>query len=65
MPGLVLGTPLEVGASVTRGQTVVVLEAMKMENDLPSPLAGTIKEIKVTKGQTVNQGDVLVIVAGE
>ena len=65
MPGLVLDTPLAVGASVTRGQTVVVLEAMKMENDLASPLTGTIKEVKVTKGQTVNQGDVLVIVAGE
>jgi biotin carboxyl carrier protein len=65
MPGLVLGTPLETGAKVERGQTVVVLEAMKMENDLASPLTGTIKEIKVTKGQTVNQGEVLVIVARE
>src|SRR6266567_6525950 len=37
MPGLVIGTPLEVGASVARGQTVVVLEAMKMENDLAAP----------------------------
>ena len=65
MPGLVVGTPLETGAKVERGQTVVVLEAMKMENDLGSPLTGTIKEIKVTKGQTVNQGDILVVVAGE
>jgi biotin carboxyl carrier protein len=65
MPGLVLGTPLETGAKVERGQTVVILEAMKMENDLGSPLTGTIKEIKVAKGQTVNQGDVLVVVAGE
>ncbi len=65
MPGLVIGTPLEKGASVARGQTVVVLEAMKMENDLASPIAGTVKEIRVSKGQTVNQGDVLVVVAGE
>jgi biotin carboxyl carrier protein len=65
MPGLVIGVPLEVGASVSRGQTVVVLEAMKMENDLASPKAGIIKEIKVNKGQTVNQGDVLVVISGE
>ncbi len=64
MPGLLIGVPLEVGAAVTRGQTVVVLEAMKMENDLASPITGTIKEVKVSKGQTVNQGDVLVVVQG-
>ena len=63
MPGLVLGVPVEMGASVTLGQTVVVLEAMKMENDLAAPRAGTIKEIKVSKGQTVNQGDVLVVIS--
>src|SRR5712691_10779050 len=57
MPGLVLGIPLDAGATVARGQAVVVLEAMKMENDLPSPIAGTIKEVRVSKGQTVNQGD--------
>lgn len=65
MPGLVLGIPLEAGAQVERGQTVAILEAMKMENDLASPISGTIKEVKVTKGQTVNQGDVLVVVVGE
>jgi biotin carboxyl carrier protein len=65
MPGLVLGIPLEAGAKVERGQTVAILEAMKMENDLASPLTGTIKEVKVTKGQTVNQGDALVIVLRE
>jgi biotin carboxyl carrier protein len=65
MPGLVLGIPFEPGAKVERGQTVVVLEAMKMENDLASPIAGTIKEVKVAKGQTVNQGDALVVVSGE
>jgi biotin carboxyl carrier protein len=65
MPGLVLGLPLDAGSNVERGQTVVILEAMKMENDLASPIAGTIKEIKVSKGQTVNQGDVLVVVSAE
>ena len=62
MPGLVVNVPLEVGASVEQGQAVIVLEAMKMENDLVSPITGTIKEIKVGKGQTVEQGAVLVLV---
>jgi biotin carboxyl carrier protein len=65
MPGLVVGIPLEVGTSVARGQAVIVLEAMKMENDLPSPIAGTIKEVRVGKGQAVNQGDVLVVIHAE
>ena len=65
MPGLVIGIPLEVGSHVRREQTVIVLEAMKMENDLASPKTGVIKEIKVSKGQTVNQGDVLVVIGGE
>jgi biotin carboxyl carrier protein len=62
MPGLVVNILLEVGVSVEQGQTVIVLEAMKMENDLVSPIAGIIKEIKVGKGQTVEQGAVLVVV---
>lgn len=65
MPGLVLGIPFEQGTKVERGQTVAILEAMKMENDLASPIAGTIKEVKVAKGQTVNQGDALIVVSGE
>ncbi len=63
MPGLVLQLPMEPGANVDRGQTVVILEAMKMENDLGSPITGKVKEIRVSKGQTVNQGDVLVVVS--
>ena len=65
MPGLVLGLPMDPGANVERGQTVVILEAMKMENDLASPITGKVKEIRVSKGQTVNQGDVLVVVRAE
>jgi biotin carboxyl carrier protein len=64
MPGLVVNVLLEVGASVEQGEAVIVLEAMKMENDLVSPITGTIKEIKVGKGQTVEQGAVLVLVEG-
>jgi biotin carboxyl carrier protein len=65
MPGLVLHIPLAAGAPVNAGQTVVVLEAMKMENDLASPIDGTIKEVRVSPGQTVEQGQIMVIVEGE
>lgn len=62
MPGLVRNVLASEGAQVERGQTVIVLEAMKMENDLASPRAGVVKAVKVAKGQTVNQNDVLAIV---
>jgi biotin carboxyl carrier protein len=65
MPGLVIGTPVEQGASVQVGQTVVILEAMKMENDLSAPISGTVKEVRVHEGQTVDQGEVLVVIEGE
>jgi len=65
MPGLVLGLLMAPGSDVEKGQTVVILEAMKMENDLTSPISGKVKEIRVSKGQTVNQGDVLVVVSAE
>lgn len=62
MPGLVVNIPVALGDAVERGQTVVVLEAMKMENDLSAPRGGVVKEIKVSKGQAVNQGQPLIIV---
>ncbi len=62
MPGLVVNIPVAVGDAVQRGQTVAVLEAMKMENDLAAPRNGIVKEVKVAKGQAVNQGQPLVIV---
>ncbi|GCE47423.1 biotin-dependent enzyme [Thermosporothrix hazakensis] len=65
MPGLVVGLPVAVGDHIEEGQTVAVLEAMKMENDLTAPLTGKVTEIRVQKGQTVDQGDILVVIAGE
>ena len=61
MPGLVASVLAAEGAAVERGQTVVVLEAMKMENDLTAPRAGIVKAVHVTKGQTVGQNDVLAV----
>lgn len=65
MPGLVLNVLKEVGEKVERGETVAILEAMKMENDLTTPHGGTVKEVLVNKGQTVNQGDVLLVITGD
>ena len=60
MPGLVVGIPVEVGQSVTRGTTLVVLSAMKMQNELTAPSDGVVKEVLVSAGQTVDQRQVLV-----
>lgn len=65
MPGLVLNVVKQPGEHVERGETVAVLEAMKMENDLATPHGGTVKEVLVRKGQTVNQGDILVVISGD
>lgn len=62
MPGLVSNVMAVEGEEVEKGQTVLVLEAMKMENDLASPRSGHVKSVRVTKGQTVNQGDVLAVI---
>lgn len=62
MPGLVAQALVAEGMTVERGQTIVVLEAMKMENDLTTPRGGIVKRIAVSKGQTVNQGETLAII---
>jgi biotin carboxyl carrier protein len=62
MPGLVSNVLAQEGQEVTRGQAIVVLEAMKMENDLATPRAGVVKSVRVAKGQTVNQGDTLAVI---
>jgi pyruvate carboxylase subunit B len=62
MPGLVRGVQVQVGDAVTARQGVVVLEAMKMENELRTPRAGTVKEVRVKAGDRVEQGQVLVVI---
>ena len=63
MPGNILDIKVNVGDKVAANQVVVILEAMKMENDIVTPAAGTVASINVTKGQAVNSGDVLITVA--
>jgi propionyl-CoA carboxylase alpha chain len=62
MPGTVIGVPLEVGAEVTAGQTVLVLEAMKMQHTISAPTDGVLSEVAVSMGQQVSSGDVLAVV---
>jgi len=63
LPGIVLRYEVEVGGQVQAGDPVVVLEAMKMENTLPSPVAGTIKALSLEPGATVAKDDILAIIA--
>lgn len=63
MPGNILDIKVNVGDKVEANQCVVVLEAMKMENEIVTPSAGTVASVNVTKGQTVASGDVLITVA--
>lgn len=58
--GIVISVPVERGAAVTEGQTVIIVEAMKMENSLGAPRAGSVVEIFAEPGQTVFVGDPLV-----
>ena len=62
LPGTILDVFVNVGDTVKAGQTVVLLEAMKMENNIEADTAGTIKEVKVRKGDSVLEGDVLVVI---
>ena len=63
MQGTIVKVLVEVGQVVEIGQTVVVLEAMKMENQIAADKAGTVSEIKVSAGDTVGAGDVVVVIA--
>jgi biotin carboxyl carrier protein len=62
MPGRVLSVAVKVGDQVAAQQGVMVVEAMKMENELKSPKAGKVVEVKVTAGQTVEKGELLIVI---
>ena len=63
MPGTILKIVAKVGDAVKHGQVLVVLEAMKMENDIVSPIDGTVSSINVAQGANVNAGDLLASVS--
>ncbi|MFZ0611682.1 MAG: acetyl-CoA carboxylase biotin carboxyl carrier protein subunit, partial [Desulfobacterales bacterium] len=62
MPGMIVKYQKNVGDAVSEGETVVVLEAMKMENALPSPVGGTLKAINYASGDSVQKNDVLAVI---
>jgi biotin carboxyl carrier protein len=62
MPGKVVRVLVELGREVEAGEPVVVVEAMKMQNELKSPKAGTVTELHAEPGATVNSGDVLAVI---
>lgn len=62
MPGTVLDIKVANGATVKEGEPVVILEAMKMENEINAPCSGTVTSICVNKGDSVDSGTVLVTI---
>ena len=63
MPGTILSVKVSVGQQVKKGDTVAVLEAMKMENEIPAPQDGTVSSVDVSNGATVETGATIVTLA--
>jgi biotin carboxyl carrier protein len=63
MPGRITHVSVRPGDAVDAGDTLLVIEAMKMENELRAGHAGTVAEVRVEAGQTVNPGDVLIVIS--
>lgn len=63
MPGNILKVNVKTGDAVKEGQVLVVLEAMKMENEIMAPKSGTVTQVLVSKGSTVDTGAPLVVLA--
>ena len=60
MPGTIVGVNVKVGDSFKRGQVLLVLEAMKMENEILAPRDGRVVALNTSRGATVNSGDILI-----
>ncbi len=63
MPGNILAVNVQNGSAVKKGDVLMILEAMKMENEIMAPCDGTIASVNVTKGSTVETGAVLCVIA--
>ena len=63
MPGTILKVNVTQGAAVKKGDILVVLEAMKMENEILAPKDGTVAQLAVAKGSTVDTGALLAVIA--
>jgi len=62
MPGMIVRYAKNAGDEIAEGETLVILEAMKMENALPSPASGTVKAISFAPGDSVKKDAVLCVV---
>jgi len=62
MPGLIVAVRVEMGQAVKAGDTVVILESMKMQNELKAARDGTVTNLNVQPGQTVEQNKVLMTI---
>ena len=62
MPGTIISVEISVGDNVKRGDTLMILEAMKMENEIQSPVDGTVSSVEVEKGASVNAGTLLAVI---
>ncbi len=62
MPGKVMEVKVKAGDAVKKGDMLLILEAMKMKNPVPSPQDGVVKEVKVEAGSRVKAGDVMMVV---
>ncbi|MBO5813261.1 MAG: biotin/lipoyl-binding protein [Alistipes sp.] len=62
LPGTILAVNVKEGDTVAAGQTVIVLEAMKMENNIDAERGGVVKQVLVSAGATVMEGDVLLVI---
>jgi len=63
MPGIVIDIPVKVGEAVEAGQTLVIVESMKMHNEFSAPRAGTVKAIRIERGAKVLQNTILMTLA--
>ncbi|MCC7430944.1 biotin/lipoyl-binding protein [bacterium] len=63
MPGLVVSVKCKVGDEVQQGDTLLVIESMKMENEISAPISGKITKLEVEKGQTVEKGVKMILVS--
>ena len=61
MPGKVLATEVSAGESVSEGQLLVIIEAMKMEHRITAPIDGVVREVPVSEGEQVDNGQILVV----
>jgi len=64
MPGLVLSVMVKEGDTVSEGDTIIVIEAMKMENEIKAHVSGTVTKVNVAPGTEISVNDVMVVIGG-